>query len=177
MKRILLHVCCAPCASASVRRLQDDGFEVVLFYSNSNIAPAEEYLKRLEAVRRLSRLYDLELHVDAYRHADWLDTVRGLEAEPEKGLRCSKCFRFSLARTCDKAAELGLEAFATSLTISPHKSSRVIFDLARDLPGFVPYDFKKADGFRQSLILSRELGLYRQNYCGCEFSFRAASPA
>lgn len=177
MKRILLHVCCAPCASAAVRRLQDEGLEVVLFYSNSNIAPADEYLKRLEAVRRLSRLYDLELHVDAYQHADWLNTVRGLEVEPEKGRRCQKCFRFSLARACDKAAELGLEAFATSLTISPHKSSRVIFDLAGDLPGFVPYDFKKADGFRQSLILSRELGLYRQNYCGCEFSFRAASPA
>lgn len=173
MRRILLHVCCAPCASAAARRLKDEGFEVVLFYSNSNIAPAEEYERRLDAVRHLAAVYGLELHSDEYQHEAWRRAVKGFEDEPERGRRCQKCFRFNLAQACDKAAELGIAAFATTLTISPHKPSRTIFELAGDLPGFQPYDFKKADGFRQSLILSRELGLYRQNYCGCEYSFRS----
>ena len=172
MNRILLHACCAPCASASARRLIDEGLTVTLFYSNSNIAPVEEYSKRLESLVRLADILALELIVDHYQHEDWLQTVRGFEDEPEKGRRCQKCFRFSLTRACDKAAELGIGAFATSLTISPHKSSRVIFDLASDLQGFKPYDFKKADGFSRSLQLAREYGLYRQGYCGCEYSLK-----
>ena len=150
----------------------DEGLEVVLFYANSNIAPVEEYHRRLESLRRLADILKLELFVDDYKHDDWLQAIHGFESEPEKGLRCQKCFRFNLTRACDKAAELGIDAFATSLTVSPHKPSRIIFDLAGDLPGFKSYDFKKADGFRQSLQLSREYGLYRQAYCGCEYSFR-----
>ena len=174
MNRILLHACCAPCASASARRLIDEGLQVVLFYSNSNIAPVGEYRKRLDSLGRLADILKLELLVDDYAHGDWQQAVQGFEDEPERGRRCQKCFRFSLTRACDKAAELGVGAFTTSLTISPHKPSRIIFDLASDLPGFKPYDFKKADGFRQSLQLSREYGLYRQDYCGCEYSFRVA---
>ncbi|OPZ59999.1 MAG: hypothetical protein BWY87_00711 [Deltaproteobacteria bacterium ADurb.Bin510] len=150
----------------------DEGLEVVLFFSNANIAPVSEYDRRLDAVRQLAGAYGLELHCDEYRHADWLRAVDGLEGEPERGRRCHECFRFNLLRASAKAAELDIPAFTTSLTISPHKPSRTIFELAGDLPGFEPYDFKKADGFRQSLDISRELGLYRQNYCGCEFSFR-----
>ena len=174
MKKILLHCCCAPCSSASVERLLSDGYKVVLFYSNSNIYPKEEFDKRLIYMQKLADIYKLTLIVGEYDHASWNAAIAGLEDEPEKGKRCAACFTYNLARAEAKAKELGIEEFTTTLTVSPHKISEMIFNAAKDMQGYVPYNFKKQDGFKRSLELSEKYGLYRQNYCGCEYSMRAS---
>ena len=170
--RILLHCCCAVCAASCIERLAEAGNQVVLFFSNCNIAPEEEYLRRLESMQKLAQICDLELIVDEYDHPAWRQAVSGLEKEPERGGRCPVCFDFSLERTARKAAELQIGRFATSLTVSPLKDSKTIFAVGAKYPGFEPYDFKKKDGYRRSGILAGEYGLYRQNSCGCEFSLR-----
>ncbi|MCP5515378.1 MAG: epoxyqueuosine reductase QueH [Spirochaetales bacterium] len=172
---ILLHICCAPCGSASVERLLRENREVTLFFSNSNIAPEEEYLKRLKYAEKLASHYNIPLIKDNYEHERWLTYIAGLEDEPEKGKRCSKCFYFNLENTSRKAAELGIKEFTTTLTISPHKNSGLIFETGGIFQGFKEYDFKKKDGFRRSIELSKELDLYRQDYCGCEFSLAGRS--
>ena len=162
---ILLHICCAPCGGGCVERLLAEGRTVRLFYSNGNIASCEEFDKRLDSVKLLARHFGVELEIDPYDHAADLAAVAGLEDEPERGARCAKCFAFNLGRTARRAAELGLP-FATTLTVSPHKNSAVIFAAGGAY-------FKKRDGFLRSNQIARELGFYRQNFCGCEFSLRA----
>ncbi len=171
-KRILLHVCCAPCSTSSVERLICDGYEPVLFFSDSNIFPEAEFRKRFENLLIVAEHYNLEVILDDYDHEAWLQAVKGHEEDKEHGERCSICFHFNLARAAAKAKELGIESFATTLTVSRFKSSETIFCEGRHFEGFEEIDFKKKDGFNRSIILSRELGLYRQNYCGCEFSLR-----
>jgi epoxyqueuosine reductase len=168
-ERVLLHVCCAPCATHPVNVLSAD-HDVTLFFSNSNISPAAEFERRLCAARELAARMELPLLVDDYDHDLWLAEVSGLEKEPEKGKRCHVCFRFSLARTAAAAEAGGFDGFTTTLTVSPHKSSPVIFGIGEDFEEFKAVNFKKQDGFRESVRLSREYGLYRQGYCGCEFS-------
>ena len=184
-----MHTCCGPCASACEPALRDLGNEVVLFFSNSNIDTGEEFEKRLAEVRKLAAADGVEVVVDGYDHADWLDKVaKGFEREPEKGARCARCFRYNLERAAAYAAAQGYEGFTTSLTVSPHKVSPVIFAAGQDAawtvstapcggsssaaPKFLEVDFKKKDGFLKSLRRAKELGLYRQSYCGCEFSKR-----
>jgi len=170
-KRILLHVCCAPCATHAVERLRDE-HDVTLFFSNSNIHPRDEYEKRLAQARKLAERTDCPLVEDTYAHEDWLAFVAGLEAEPEKGQRCLKCFEYNLARAAEFAHRNGFDGFTTTLTISPHKSSTDLFRIGAALGDFLAVDFKKRDGFRRSIELSRQYDLYRQGYCGCEFSRR-----
>jgi len=170
--KILLHTCCAPCAAPSAERLVLAGRKVVLYFSNFNIHPAAEYLKRLAHARKLATTLNLVIEEDQYDHAEWLSHIQGLEHEPEKGGRCRKCFEFSLARTNRMAERLGIEAFATTLTLSRHKVSRIIFEIGESFPRFEPIDFKKQGGFLRSIELSEEYDLYRQSYCGCEFSKR-----
>ena len=191
--KVLLHTCCGPCASACVPALRDLGNEVALFFSNSNIDTEAEFEKRLDNARKLAAAEGVELAADAYDHADWLEQVaKGFEGEPEKGARCARCFRYNLARAAAYAAAHGYDAFTTSLTVSPHKVSRMVFEAGADAawsvsakncggsaaatPEFLPVDFKKKDGFLRSLRRAAELGLYRQSYCGCEFSRRSQSP-
>lgn len=168
---LLLHVCCAPCAGGCVERLLSQGRRIRLFYSNSNIGSQEEFDCRLESVRKLAGIFHVELEVDPWNHAAWRERVRGLEREPERGARCGVCFGFSLERAACRARELGM-TFATTLTVSPCKSSRLIFDVGGRFPEFEPIDFKKNDGFRRSRELARRYGFYLQNFCGCEFSVR-----
>ena len=187
--KVALHVCCGPCASACVPALRDLGNEVALFFSNSNIDTEAEFEKRLDNARKLAEADGVELVADTYDHADWYENVaKGFEDAPEKGARCARCFRYNLARTAAWAAEHGYEAFTTSLTVSPHKVSPMVFEAGADAawgvsakdcggsaaaaPKFLPVDFKKKDGFLRSLRRAAELGLYRQSYCGCEFSRR-----
>lgn len=171
-KKILVHTCCAPCAAPSGKRLMLDGYEVTLFYSNSNIFPQEEYLRRLESVKKLAGIWNIIIEEDNYNYNQWLEYIKGLEKEPEKGKRCKKCFEFSLRKTAELADSLNFPAFTTTLTLSPHKISSMIFGIGAGFPKFKPFDFKKEDGFLQSLQLSRDYDLYRQNYCGCEFSMK-----
>ncbi len=169
--KFLLHTCCGPCACACVPRLKEEGHEVTLFFSNSNIDTPEEFEKRLAAAQQLATAESVDLIVDAYDHASWLREVAvGFEAEPEKGARCARCFRFNLARTATFAEAHGFDGFTTSLTVSPHKPSAVIFAVGETFPGFVKMDFKKKNGFLLSTRRAEELNLYRQSYCGCEFA-------
>lgn len=173
--KVLLHTCCAPCASHCALALRDAGHEVTLFFSNANLAPETEWQKRLDAVRTLAAHDAFPLLVDTTSHADWLVTVAaGREQEPERGSRCDSCFRYSLSRTYEAALEKKFDAFTTSLTVSPHKLSERIFKIGLEISEatFLAIDFKKHDGFKHSLTRSTELGLYRQSYCGCEFSVR-----
>ncbi|MCI5779455.1 MAG: epoxyqueuosine reductase QueH [Lentisphaeria bacterium] len=173
MKDLLLHICCAPCGGGCVDRPEmiAPGRRVELFYSNSNLDTAEEFARRLAEVRKLAAYCGLALTVDPYDHAAWLRAVAGSEAEPEGGARCRKCFDFSLRRTAERAAGSG-RAFATTLTVSPRKSSRVLFDVGSQWADFEPIDFKKKDGYLRGCRFAAAQGYYRQNYCGCEFSRR-----
>lgn len=171
-KRILLHVCCGPCSTASVERLISEGYVPVLFFSDSNIYPENEFEKRYENALAVARHYGLEIIKDPQDHEAWREAVKGHESDREHGERCSICFRYNLARTAEVASGLGMELFTTTLTVSRFKKSATIFSVAKDFPGFLEIDFKKKDGFNRSIALSKELGLYRQDYCGCEFSLR-----
>jgi predicted adenine nucleotide alpha hydrolase (AANH) superfamily ATPase len=173
---VLLHTCCAPCASHCVLTLQALGHDVTLFYSNANIAPPEEFLRRLDAVRLLADRVSVPLLIDEPDHDAWLrEAASGFETEPERGARCARCFRFSLCRTREAMAAHGLDAFTTTLTVSPHKHAPTLFQVGHDLDAarFLAIDFKKRDGFKHSIQLAEAFGLYRQSYCGCEFSYRS----
>lgn len=177
-KTMLLHSCCGPCSSAVIERLLPD-YEVSVLYYNPNITDAEEYRHRFSEQRRLlSEAYpDVGLIDAKYDRESYLEAVRGLEDEPEGGARCAVCFRLRLEETVRVARELGFECFDTTLSVSPHKNYDTLSRIARELSSEydVPYaagNYKKKDGFRRSMELSEEYGLYRQDFCGCEFSRR-----
>lgn len=178
-KTLLLHVCCAPCASGCVDLLRQSEKEFEFYFSNSNIMTLEEYEKRLDSVEKLAKIYRLNLTVDPYDHDAWLSHVSKLknyDRYPETGPRCTECFFWSLKRTADAAEEKGMN-FATTLTVSPHKRSAVIFEIGNQYSHFEAWDFKKKDGFKKSIEASRRLELYRQTFCGCEFaSFPEKNP-
>ena len=179
MKKVVLHSCCGPCSSACVPRLKSQGVYPVMYFANSNIDSEEEFVRRLTEARKVAAAEGVELAVEPYDHGDWLEKVaKGFEKEPEKGKRCERCFRYNLGKAAAYAQVRGIDSFTTSLTVSPHKISEVVFAAGRDAGresgcAFVEENFKKRDGFRHSLERSAELGLYRQTYCGCEFSKNA----
>lgn len=175
MTKVLLHVCCGPCSLGCFDRLE--GKDVILYFSNSNIFPAEEWEKRLVELKKVGKIHDFEVVVDSYEHKEWLDCVKGLETEPERGARCLKCFEFGLSRAAKKAKELGCDYFTTTLSVSRYKVSKDLFDIglrvaAEEGVNFLEENFKKKGGYEKSVKLSKEMGLYRQDYCGCEFSLR-----
>lgn len=169
MKEIVLHTCCGPCASGCVPRLKADDRDIILYFANSNLDTREEYERRLASARKLAEAEGCEIAAEPYDHEEWLKEVAaGYEDAPEKGARCARCFAYNLKKAAAFAASRGISEYTTSLTVSPHKPSKVIFAAAG--VGFVPYDFKKQGGFLLSNRRAAELKLYRQNYCGCEFS-------
>lgn len=174
-KTILLHCCCAPCAAPSAERLLQEGLQPLLFYSNPNIAPYREWEKRRDSMRILAEAWKLELFIEEYRHESWLSLVKGHEQEPERGARCPICFRRAIGASAALAEERGIGLFTTSLTLSPLKSAPLIFSIGKEYPGFSEWNFKKKNGVARSVELSQQLGLYRQNYCGCEFSLSAST--
>ncbi len=170
-KKILVHCCCGPCSTSSLKRLIEEGYEPVLVYGNSNIWPEEENEIRYQNLLKVAKYFgDLEVIRQSYDHKAWLDFIKGLENEPEGGARCQKCFEFNLRAAYEEAKRLGIEAFTTTLTVSRFKNSSNIFKVGSRFDGFEPIDFKKKDGFAKSCEMAKELGLYRQGYCGCEFS-------
>jgi predicted adenine nucleotide alpha hydrolase (AANH) superfamily ATPase len=179
---LLLHSCCAPCSSYVYSYLREH-FAIIGFYYNPNIEPIEEYEKRFEELEHLviqldgtaENGYDIELIKGAYEDDLFIEAARGLEQEPEGGTRCRQCFELRLRRTAQEAVRLGADYFATTLTVSPHKNADVINEIGERLSAeygvcWLPSDFKKKGGYQQSVALSKEYGLYRQNYCGCSFS-------
>jgi predicted adenine nucleotide alpha hydrolase (AANH) superfamily ATPase len=171
--RILLHACCGPCSTTCLEDLLGEGHEVTLFYSDSNIYPYEEFEKRGAYLKQVAEHYHVDYVIDSWDHEDWLDAVSKVDGYQGMGEglgRCSACFSFNLRRAEKWAKEHGFDGFATTLTVSRFKKSSQIFESAKDLEGFLCMDFKKHDGFSRSCRLARDLGLYRQSYCGCEFS-------
>lgn len=172
--RLLLHCCCGPCATAVHERLARD-FEVVCYWYNPNIQPAEEYRKRLDALRQLADATGMELLIEEGGEAEWAEAIAGLEAEPEGGRRCDICFRLRLEKAAAKAAEMGCEYFSTTLTVSPYKPAAKVNPIGEAVAEevgikFLAADFKQRDGFKRSVELSKQYGLYRQRYCGCMYS-------
>lgn len=151
--------------------LAESDRKFVMYFSNSNLSSEAEYERRLAAAKTVAEHCGVELIADPYDHNAWLEAVKGYENEPERGARCRLCFQFSLTRTALMAEKMEMN-FATTLTVSPHKSSKLIFEIGSAWSLFEPWDFKKKDGFRKSVENSKAWGLYRQNYCGCEFSER-----
>lgn len=175
---LLLHACCAPCSSASLEYLAKH-FSISLLYYNPNISPLEEYEKRLYELRRLVREMSVEHTVSfvpcEYRGEDFVRMAEGLEGEPEGGRRCMACYRLRLEEAARAAKERDLEYFTTTLTISPLKNAAAINRIGEELAEkygvkHLPSDFKKKDGYKRSIELSKEYGLYRQDYCGCVYS-------
>ncbi len=172
---LLLHSCCGPCSSA-VLEIVTRYFDTTVFFYNPNILPAAEFEKRLYWLRHLLEsapfARDVELIVPDRDEAAFLAAARGLEAEPEGGARCTECFELRLGRTARAAKEGGFEFFATTLTVSPHKNAPLINAIGArwgEETGvkWLPSDFKKKDGYRRSIQLSAQYGLYRQAWCGC----------
>ena len=175
-KKLLIHICCAPDATVGIERLSSD-WEMEGLFLNSNIHPAEEYTKRLKALETLSLEVGLSFTEGPYEPEAWFQSVRSLEGEPEKGLRCEVCIRERLRTTARTAREKGFDAFAAVLTVSPHKNAAMINRLGAEAGeefgiDYLSTDLKKLDGFKRSVELTKQYGIYRQDYCGCEYSKR-----
>lgn len=177
--RILLHCCCAPCSSAILEWMMAHEVKPTLFYCNPNIYPLEEYLIRKNEITRYAEKLGIEIIDDDYDHEAWLCHVKGLEQEPERGGRCLQCFKLRLLRTAQKAVELGLPEFTTTLASSRWKSLDQINAAGQwaseQVGGAVKFNEKnwRKGGLQQRRNeLLKENGFYNQLYCGCEFSFR-----
>jgi len=173
--KLLLHSCCGPCSSAVLETVTKH-FDATVYFYNPNILPAEEYEKRLYwqkiLLERAPFAQGVALLVPDRDEAAFRAAARGLESAPEGGARCTECFTLRLGRTAEAAREGGYDFFATTLTVSPHKNAPLINQLGQRLGenagvAWLPSDFKKKDGYKRSLELSREYGLYRQAWCGC----------
>jgi len=174
--RILLHVCCGPCSLHPYFFLKDD-FDVTFYFYNPNIHPKNEYFKRLEGVRTVSDTYSVPLIIGEYDMKNWMILTRHLKDEPEGGKRCELCFKIRLNKTAETAKNLGFDLFGTTLTVSPLKNQAIINSVGEEIGkskkiNFFRADFKKKDGFKKTTELSKQLNLYRQNYCGCIYSKR-----
>ena len=181
---LLLHSCCGPCSSSVIERLAGE-FNITVLYYNPCITDEEEYKKRKAAqisfiekfnAERLD-LPDIGFIEGPYEPGAFLELTRGHEEDPEGGQRCSICFRQRLEKAAETAMFRGFDLFGTTLTVSPHKNFEIISAIGKDIAarygiGFLDRDFKKQDGFKRSIELSRKYGLYRQNYCGCRYSER-----
>jgi len=168
----MLDVCCGPCSTHVLEKIKSP----TLFFPNSNIYPKEEYDRRLVQAQKMADHHGLSLIVPKYDHQAWLDhlqtEMKDLDA-PEGGLRCLACYRYRLEKTAKAALENGDNSFTTTLSISPHKDAQKINIIGREVAKrhgltFVQNDF--SDGFLESIKISKEHDLYRQKYCGCEFS-------
>ncbi|MCQ2547931.1 MAG: epoxyqueuosine reductase QueH [Clostridia bacterium] len=184
-KRLLLHSCCGPCSTACIERLVDD-FDITVFYYNPCINDQEEYEKRKDNQIKFINEYNEKLSHEKgkilfvegkYDPENFISLTGGYEEEPEGGARCGICFRQRLNEAGRYASENGFDCFTTTLTVSPHKNYDLISAIGQEVAEnynceYMAFNFKKKDGFKRSTELSKEYGLYRQDYCGCEYSKR-----
>lgn len=172
---LLLHSCCGPCSSYVVTYLMEH-FKVTVLYYNPSIYPEEEYQLRLSEQEKLLKELDIPLLEIGYDHQSFLDIINGLENEKEGGGRCIKCFEQRLLKTKEIAMKENFDYFCTTLTVSPHKNAAIINQVGNKIAEgensvlWLPSDFKKKEGYKKSIELSHKYDLYRQEYCGCEFS-------
>ncbi len=177
-EKLLLHACCAPCSSYVLEYLTMF-FDITVFYCNPNITDKDEYEHRLAELYKLCERAPfgkgVQIVDDGYAPDAFFEMAKGFESEPEGGRRCDRCFALRLSRATDYAKENGFPRFATTLTVSPHKNACLINEIGsaeseRSGVSYLPSDFKKRGGYQRSIVLSKEYGLYRQQFCGCEFS-------
>ena len=175
---LLLHSCCAPCSSYTLEYLSRY-FSITVFYFNPNISPKAEFDKRFAEQKRLIETLPSENKITLicgdYNYDEFLNIARGYESVPEGGERCFRCYRMRLEKTAELAKQNGFDYFCTTLSISPLKNSQKINEIGFDVAEkygvkWLPSDFKKREGYKRSIELSREYELYRQNFCGCVFS-------
>lgn len=175
---LLLHACCAPCSSYTLEYLTDS-FDIFLLFYNPNISPEDEYFKRKDELIRLVNEMPLEVKPEIldcdYNSDEFFSVVKGLENEPEGGSRCSLCYNLRLEKAAMEAKKLGLDYFASTLSISPMKNAEKLNRIGQELGAkyavaHLPNDFKKKNGYKRSIELSKDYNLYRQDYCGCIFS-------
>ena len=176
--KLLLHVCCAPCSSYVLEYLSNY-FYITVFYYNPNIDSLTEYNKRMEESRRFTKEFKGKYPIDfkevGHNNDEYESVIRGLENEKEGGNRCFKCYRLRLEKAFIYAKEHNYDYVTTTLTISPLKNSKKINEIGHELSSdynikYLYSDFKKKEGYKRSIVLSREYNLYRQNYCGCKYS-------
>ncbi|MBS6396045.1 MAG: epoxyqueuosine reductase QueH [Clostridiales bacterium] len=182
---LLLHSCCAPCSSYVLEYLSQY-FRITVFYYNPNIYPESEYAVRVEEqmrfIQNLPARYPVDFLEGAYIPKDFYNCAKGMEHLPEGGERCFACYRLRLAESARIASEKGYDYFATTLSISPLKNAEKLNEIGEALAEqykirWLPNDFKKRNGYKRSTELSKEYGMYRQDYCGCIYSFKERHPA
>jgi epoxyqueuosine reductase len=174
MKKLMLHVCCGPCLLGASLHLRDS-YEITCYFYNPNIYPRDEYLRRLEGAKTVALILGYEFIEADFIPSDFSEIAEGLENEPENGARCLKCYELRLSKTAEYARDKSFDLFATTLTTGPRKKASVInlagIKASRDYDvEFLEGDWKKQDGFKRAMELASEMEIYRQNYCGCEFS-------
>ena len=172
--KLLLHSCCGPCSTAVIERLKDY-FDITILYYNPNIEPKDEYIKRKEEQLKVLKEYNIKFKDIDYLNEEYRKKVIGYEKEPENGARCLICYELRLEKTAILAKENSFDYFATTLTVSPYKNAKVINEIGLKLQDkyeikYLLSDFKKEDGYKKSIELSKKYNLYRQDYCGCLFS-------
>jgi predicted adenine nucleotide alpha hydrolase (AANH) superfamily ATPase len=175
-KSLLLHSCCAPCSTYVIKYLAPY-FNLTVFYYNPNIYPESEYLLRISEQKRFISMYNKKINFieGDYNTDNFYNCIRGCENTAEGGARCTKCFKLRLKETAEFASFNNFDYFGTTLTVSPHKNADIINSIGKELgkacrAEFLPSDFKKKEGYKKSIELSKKYNLYRQAYCGCEFS-------
>jgi predicted adenine nucleotide alpha hydrolase (AANH) superfamily ATPase len=172
--KLLLHICCAPCSTEAIERLCQE-HDVTGFFFNPNIHPTEEYEARLRELEKFSKVRGFEFYRGQQGSGRWFEKTRGFEKAPEGGERCRICYAIRLEETARLAAKRGFDAFTTTLSISPHKDAKIINEIGMAVEKrfgvkFLMADFKKKNGFKKSVELSKAHGLSRQDYCGCVYS-------
>ena len=174
---VLLHTCCAPCSTASIEKLYSLNYKPVILFSNDNIFPQSEFKKREDEAKKYAELLQIDFLSTSYNHTAWLKNIEGEESAPEGGRRCEKCFLYNLTKANAICIQNGYKGFTTSLTVSRFKNSKKIFEIGSAFENFLPVDFKKQNGFQRSVELATINNMYRQNYCGCEFSMPKVQPS
>ena len=176
-KKMLLHSCCGPCSTSVIEKLKED-YDITIFYYNPNIYPQSEYEKRLKTQKEYLKKSHQDIQVVDGEYLDsqlFLNEYKGLEECKEGGKRCEKCIYLRIKKTAEYASKNGYEIFASTLSVSPHKNAQLINNLGQDCAQlfnieYLISDFKKQDGYLNSIKLSKEYDLYRQKYCGCKYS-------
>ena len=169
-KKLLLHSCCGPCSTAVIERLAPE-YDLTVFYYNPNIFPREEYEKRLSEQKRLLEILNIPFIEGKFLPEEYFECIRGYEMQNEGEERCYKCYQLRLRKTFEFAKENNFEIFTTTLSVSPRKNAKWINEIGEKLQNeklkFLVADFKKKDGYKRSIELSKQYNLYRQHYCGC----------
>ena len=175
---LLLHACCAPCSSAVLERLSNF-FKITIIYYNPNITEEKEYLKRLtelkDFIKKIKTKYPINIIDTRYDPKEFFTIAKGLEKEKERGKRCYECYKLRLEETAKVAKKQGFDFFTTTLTLSPYKNTTWLNEIGEELSkkyqaSYLYSDFKKKNGYKRSIELSKEYNLYRQDYCGCIYS-------